>query len=128
MHICLSVNIKYHYYQSNSPNVTDDSSLVRLLTAAEKTGGMNPEIAREIVGDIMGRELHPVDDQDIPSKVPFSLTVAKEAKNTEGNISGLRTPSLEAVKKSAGLWFVESLIEMRAALESEYDKWIKNNL
>jgi len=74
------MGILYHRYRSNSPNVTDDDKLVKILAGAEKTGGITPAIARNILEDILGTEL-PDFPPEFASDVPFSLTMAAAVKN-----------------------------------------------
>jgi capsid portal protein len=70
----------YHKFRSNSPDTTDDTELVNLLSSAEKTGGMSPNIARVILEDVLGRELGPV-SPEIDGDIPFSLQMAEAVKN-----------------------------------------------
>jgi len=74
------MDIVYHQYRSNSPNTTDNQQLVKILAGAEKTGGMTPRIAREMLEDIMSAEL-PEFPPEFPADVPFSLTMAEAVKN-----------------------------------------------
>jgi PBSX family phage portal protein len=74
------MGIVYHKYKSNTPNTTDNAQLVKILASAEKTGGMTPEIAREIMSDILGMPLADF-PKDFPKDVPFSLTMAEAVKN-----------------------------------------------
>lgn len=76
------MGVRYHTYKSNSPNTTDNMELVRILSGAEKTGGMTPRIARLILEDILGMELpdFPEDDKFDPD-LPFSLLMAEAVKN-----------------------------------------------
>ena len=71
---------KYHVFKSNSPNTTDNSELVRILSGAEKTGGMTPRIARQVLEDILGIDLPPF-TADFDPDTPFSLTMAQAVKN-----------------------------------------------
>lgn len=74
------MGILYHTFKSNSPNTTDNTELVRILAGAEKTGGITPRIARNIIEDILGIEL-PEFPKDFPQDVPFSMTMAEAVKN-----------------------------------------------
>jgi PBSX family phage portal protein len=105
---------KYYKLQSKTPNVTDDSQLVKLLTAAEKSGGMTPDLAREIVGDIMGRDLGKV--TEIPGDVPFTIQVAEAAKNTGPVNQG----TIAAMKGDGAAYAIaEMLMSIRHALQVE---------
>jgi PBSX family phage portal protein len=78
--ILTSLGIKYVRFESNTPNTTDNIDLVTLLNNAEKTGGVNPMIARMIMERVLGVPLG-----DFPTgfdaTVPFSLTMAEAVKN-----------------------------------------------
>ncbi len=74
------MGIIYHSFKSNSPNTTDNQQLVKILSGSEKTGGMTPTIARDILEDILSKEL-PGFPKDFPSEIPFSLTMAEAVKN-----------------------------------------------
>jgi len=74
------MRIRYHKFKSNSPNTTDNTQLVQILSSAEKTGGMTPRIARALLEDILGTELPEFVDY-FDADVPFSLTMAEAVKN-----------------------------------------------
>lgn len=69
----------YHEFVTNTPNVTNDQDLIKVMTGSEKTGGMTPRIAHLILEDILGRELPSA--RDIDPDVPFSLQMAEAVKN-----------------------------------------------
>jgi PBSX family phage portal protein len=75
-----SMGIIYHLFRSNTPNTTDNVALVKIVAAAEKTGGMTPRIARQALEEILGTTL-PAFPEGFPSDVPFSLTMAEAVKN-----------------------------------------------
>jgi capsid portal protein len=74
------MGIRFHRFKSNSPNTTDNESLVKILAGAEKTGGMTPRIARAMLEQILGIDL-PEFPGAFPQDVPFSLTMAEAVKN-----------------------------------------------
>lgn len=79
--------IKYHTFVSNSANVTNDEDLVKVLSGSEKTGGVTPNLARQILSDILNREL-PLYDKDkigFDPDIPMSMTLVGLAKTTGGN-------------------------------------------
>ena len=82
-----AMGFRFWRYKSFSPNVTNDNDLVRLLSSIEKTGALTPNLAREIVGDIMNKELSLYDEEThgFDPEVPFSLTMAERVKNLAGN-------------------------------------------
>lgn len=84
----------YHRFETNTPNVTNDSDLIAVLQGAEKTGGATPRISRKILEDILGTELGSFSDRIDPD-VPFSLQVT-EAQKYQGPSVGKGEPlSLE---------------------------------
>jgi PBSX family phage portal protein len=109
----------YHSYKSNSPNTTDNQQLVRILGGAEKTGGMTPEIAREILEDILSKELPPISD-DVPADVPFSLTMAEAVKNqADASEPGQQVTALKAV--------VDALLEVQKRIEGDFEIEVEKN-
>lgn len=84
--LILDLGIKYWKFKSNSPNVTDDEDLVKVLGGTEKSGGMTPNVARMIIGDILNIDIPAYDPKKItfnPDE-PFSLAMADRVKNTSG--------------------------------------------
>lgn len=75
-----AMGVRFHEFQSNSPNTTDNAELVKILASAEKTGGMTPRIAREAISDILGRDL-PDFPPEFDADMPFSLLMAEAVKN-----------------------------------------------
>jgi capsid portal protein len=75
------LEVKYHRFVSNSPNVTDDKDLIQVLVAAEKTGAMTPRLAHIIVSDILNRELPPIDEEKLDPDIPMTIQVLEHAKN-----------------------------------------------
>ena len=113
------MGIIYHCYKSNSPNTTDNQQLVKILGGAEKTGGMTPEIAREILEDILSKELPPISDE-FPADVPFSLTMAEAVKNqADASEPGQQVTALKAV--------VETLLEVRKRIEGDFEMEVEKN-
>lgn len=78
-----AMGVIYHRFKSNSPNTTDNTELVQILSGAEKTGGMTPRIARLVIRDILGIELPPFPEgiEGFNPDVPFSLSMAEAVKN-----------------------------------------------
>lgn len=85
----------HHHFATNTPNVTNDQDLVRVLTNAEKTGGMTPRIANQVLSDILGQDLPLAQGVDVD--VPFSLTMAEAVKNmAQPNEPGQQVTALKA--------------------------------
>jgi len=109
----------YHCYKSNSPNTTDNQQLVRILGGAEKTGGMTPDIAREILEDILSKELPPISGE-FPSDVPFSLTMAEAVKNqADASEPGQQVTALKAV--------VDALLEVQKRIGGDFELEVEKN-
>jgi PBSX family phage portal protein len=76
---------KFVYIKSNSPNVTDDQALTKVLSGAEKSGALTPNLARQIVGEILNKELDPLEKTEkMDPDIPFSLTIAEAVKKQDG--------------------------------------------
>jgi PBSX family phage portal protein len=111
-----SLGIIYHKFQSNSPNTTDNTELVRILATSEKTGGMTPFIARVLLEEILGRDLPPFSD-DFDPNVPFSLTMAEAVKNqADPTQPGQQVTALKSDP------FVDHLLAVQKAAEKEWAK------
>lgn len=78
--IFLSQGIRFWEFKSNSPNVTNDQDIVKILSGAEKSGALTPRIARMLLEDVLNSKLPDI-DANIPEgfdpDVPFSFTLAK---------------------------------------------------
>jgi PBSX family phage portal protein len=96
------MGVVYHKFKSNTPNTTDNSELVSILSTSEKTGGINPKIARGILSEILGQEL-PDFPVDFPADVPFSLTMAEAVKNMASAVEpGQQVTALKMIKALTG--------------------------
>jgi hypothetical protein len=93
------MGIVYHTFKSNSPNTTDNAQLVNILSGAEKTGGMTPRLARQVLGDILGQEMPPF-PAGFNADVPFSLTMAEAVKNEADPAEpGQQVTAIKVLKK-----------------------------
>lgn len=91
------MGVIYHQFKSNTPNTTDNTALVKIVSAAEKTGGMTPRIARQALEEILGTTLPPF-EADFPADTPFSLTMAQAVKNqADGAEVGQQVTALKAL-------------------------------
>jgi capsid portal protein len=125
---------QFYRFKSMGPNVTDDQDLLAVLNTAERTGGLTPRIAREIIGDIIGRELPEIDPATgVNPDVPFSLQMAEAVKNLglpnepgqqvtalKAVIDGFREAILKSIAPGARAsadMLVEALVFNRDALE-----------
>ena len=76
-----TMSAKFHEFRTNSPNVTNDEDLMRVMTAAEKTGAMTPRRATTLIEETLGRTLAPMDESGVNLDVPFSVTMAEAVQN-----------------------------------------------
>lgn len=109
----------YHVYQSNTPNVTNDEDLIKVLQVAEKTGAMTPRLARRIIEDIINKPLGTFEREgNVNPDRPFTLTVAEEVKNK----AAVSTPtqvapeSVAAVKSNSA---IDDLLALRRKVVAE---------
>lgn len=103
--ILLQQGIRFWTYKSNSPNVTNDEDLVRILTGAERTGGLTPRIARSLLEDILNRDLPGFDEmpEDFNPDVPFSYTLAKLMQSAgAANQNGTLASQGQTPRRAAG--------------------------
>lgn len=92
--IIVQQGIRFHKLKGQTPNVTNEEVLTKILSSTEKTGGTTPRIAHMILTEILNRELPPLveDDPDFNPDLPFSISVGKLARgmarsNQEGTLS-----------------------------------------
>lgn len=118
------MGVLYHSFLSNGPNVTDDQDLIAVLVAAERTGGLTPRIAREIVGDVLNRDIGQVNPSKIDPDIPFSLQVAEAVKNAAATQTG--TPEIgsqaTALKSIGYRELLAAALLGRDDLEAELEK------
>lgn len=99
--ILLAQGIRFWVFKSNSPNVTNDEDLVRILTGAERSGALTPRIARMLLEDILNRDLPQFDNlpAEFNPDVPFSFTLAKLMHSAGGaNQNGTFAPQGQVPK------------------------------
>lgn len=96
--IMLQQGFRFWCFKSNTPNVTNDEDLVAIITGGEKTGAVTPRIGRDMLQDILGRELPEFEeDKNAPGyfnpDVPFSLTLAQQMAGVgAANFNGTFAP------------------------------------
>ena len=109
-------DMEFHEFVTNTPNITNDEDIVRVISGAERTGGMTPRVAHSMLEDILGRELPP--PQGIDLDIPFSLQMADAVKNqampTEPG------QQVTALKREATALKREVAVRCAAALEDGY--------
>lgn len=101
--VLIDMGMRFHRFETNTPNVTNDQDLIAVMQGAEKAGGMTPTIARIMLEDILGRELGPV-NPGINPDVPFSMSMAEAVKNlAKPNEPGQQVTALKAAARTLGL-------------------------
>lgn len=116
------LGVKHWRFKSNSPNTTDNAELVRILAGSEKTGGMTPRIARDILEDILGKEL-PAFPKDFPADQPFSLLMAEAVKNqADPSEPGQQVTALKSWLTKAQVETGLPLFELLAVLEEAHER------
>lgn len=107
---------KFHRFRSNTPNITDDIELIRMMTFAEKSGGMTPRRADRIVRDIFGDDIGPL-PEGIDLDRPYSLQFAEAQSGGAGGGAGGARDTGDNVSKR----MVVGLVSLRKSIESELD-------
>ena len=77
-----ALGIVWSTFASNSPDVAENADLVKLMAQGEKTGGLTPRIARQIIGRVVNQNLGEVDPELLNPDQPFSLSLAQLMKST----------------------------------------------
>jgi len=132
------MGIIYHQFKSNSPNTTDNTELVRILSGSEKTGGMTPRIARGVLEDILGIELGDIPADKLDPDIPFSLTMAEAVKALGVSAAAdMSEPgqTVTALKNVAGLLgdgaggedVIEALTVLRKQLEEAWTQEVEGD-
>lgn len=121
------LGVLHHRFRSNSPNTTDTQELIKILSDGEKTGGVNPEIARAILEEVLGRDL-PDFPENFPKDLPFSLLMAAAVKNEgQPNVPAQQVTAVKDGDSPANdrrihdpVGHVHSLIDLRRLLEQQW--------
>lgn len=82
------MGIRFHKFISNGTNTTDPTTLIAMLMAAERTGGLTPRISRQVMSEVMNRDLPEIDPAKLDPDVPFSITIAEAVKNQAAMTTG----------------------------------------
>ncbi len=93
--IIMQQEFRFWKWKTNSPNVTNDEDLVKILASAEKTGGLTPRISRMLLEDILNKKLPPVEEKnpDFDPDIPFSLSLAAmTTRAANANAAGTFSP------------------------------------
>lgn len=100
---------RFHMFEHNNPNITDDTELIRLMAIAEKSGAMTPRRADRIIRDVFGDNIGPL-PTGIDLDKPFSITFAESQQGMGGE---------QQQKKMLG-----ELIDLRDKIEKELESRI----
>lgn len=98
------LGIVWSTFKSLSPNVTENTELVKLLVSAEKSGGITPRISRRIMSLVTNMDLGEIDPGKLDPDKPFSQSLAElmmdksatqdgSGPTSQGRI-GVQTPSV----------------------------------
>jgi len=120
------LGIVYHEIRTNTPNITNDEDLIKLIKEAEKAGAMTPDLARALVEDILGRDLdlYPL-AETVPGDVPFSLTMAEAVKNQAKpnevgqQVTALKALGIDVPESLDGVAVVDGLLALRERFGDE---------
>lgn len=117
---------RFHLFRSNTPNVTDDIELIRLMAFAERSGGMTPRRADRIVKDVFGDDIGPL-PKGIDLDVPFSISFAQAQQGAAGTSTGgsARKPGPAPADQQAGK-LVNGLLSLRKRIEDELESRVLN--
>lgn len=114
--ILLEMGARFHRFKSNSPNITDNSELIRAMAVGEKSGAIDPERAGQILEDVM--EIPLGSPPNIDPKVPFSIQFA-QAQNAMLPPAG----QTEQTERSVDDWVEELVGEMLREGDYDPDFW-----
>lgn len=90
------LNIRFHIFKSKTPNITDNSELIKAMGIAEKSGGMTPRRADVLLQDIFDGQVGP-QPTGIDLDIPYSLQFA-QAQNA-GKIAQAQATQNEGVER-----------------------------
>lgn len=131
-----AMGVCYHKFKTNTPNTTDNETVVALISASEKTGGMTPRIARNVLEEVLSQDLGGF-PEDFPADVPFSLTMAEAVKNmAQPSEPGQQVTALKVLKALVGDAIPDELVpgddpvvrllkSLGADMESDWIKQLK---
>ncbi len=108
---------RFHTFRSNTPNITDDIELIRLMAFAERSGGMTPRRADRIVKDVFGDDIGPL-PKGIDLDVPFSISFAQAQQGMGGGSA--KKPGPAPADQQAGK-LVNGLLTLRKRIEDELE-------
>jgi len=117
--IMLDQGIRWHFFRSRTPNITDNEVLAKAMVAAERSGAMTPRRSNTLLEDIFEGELGPM-PEGIPLDTPYSLTFALAQTNTVTAPSEMSEGQVGTVERS-GDWVPEYIDELLNGLHKQVD-------
>ncbi len=117
--IMLDQQIRWHYFKSRTPNITDNEILSKAMVGAEKSGAMTPRRADTLMSDIFEGELGPM-PEGIDLDVPYSLQFALAQKGQVVAPSEMGDGQVGTVERSDD-WIDEYIGEILAGIDRDVD-------
>jgi PBSX family phage portal protein len=116
----------HHVFVTNSPSITNNEDLVRMLAAGERTGGMTPRVAHGVLEEIVGTDL-PL-PEGIGLDTPFSLQMAEAVKNkADPTQPGQQVTALKSIP-DLRIWVSQAIDLLKTYQdEEEEDEALKTN-
>jgi PBSX family phage portal protein len=115
---------RFHTFRSNTPNITDDIELIRLMAFAERSGGMTPRRADRIVRDVFGDDIGPM-PKGIDLDTPFSISFAQAQQGARDNSGNPKRVAPAPADQQAGK-LVSGLLKLRKRIEDEIEDRVLN--
>jgi PBSX family phage portal protein len=106
---------RFHTFRSNTPNITDDIELIRLMGISERSGAMTPRRADRIVRDVFGDDIGPL-PKGIDLDTPFSISFAQAQQGAQAEG---KKPTIPGNQQAGKL--VSGLINLRERIEKELE-------
>lgn len=73
--LIISMGARFHMFKTRTPNITDNTELIKAMGIAEKSGGMTPRRADVLLEDIFDGSVGPL-PHEIDPDIPYSLQFA----------------------------------------------------
>lgn len=117
--IMLDQGIRWHFFRSRTPNITDNEVLSKAMVAAEKSGAMTPRRANTLMEDIFEGELGPM-PEGIPLDTPYSLTFAQAQNGQTTSPMEMGDGQVGTVERSED-WVSQYVNEILGGIERNVD-------
>ena len=96
-------DMKYHTFKSKSVNITAGEDMVKILSNGEKTGGVSPNLAREVLSEVLNIDIPKYDPEKVPfdPDIPLSYSLVAQSQIVGGNAqTGKIAPNQGQVPKN----------------------------